>query len=154
MHCTWIHHLYIQCNYWDLGNMYNNLLLFKKMVNTMQWKIKSGNFGQILCLYPILSVGIIHWTWWSATLWFPHPLSPTIFKRVPVVWTSTLHWDWFRWSMAVIHWQRWIPPPSLEHLVAGRQCKAVQAVAWEPFRQHSPLLTLSLSLSPSPFLAT
>ena len=45
-------------------------------------------------------------------------------------------------------------PPSLEHLVAGRQCKAVQAVAWEPFRQHSPLLTLSLSLSPSPFLAT
>ena len=43
-------------------------------------------------------------------------------------------------------------PPSLEHLVAGRHCKhlvAVQAVSWEPFRQHPPLLPLSLSISSS-----
>ena len=44
---------------------------------------KSVNFGQILCLYPILSVWIMHWTWWSPTLWFLQSLPPTIFKRVP-----------------------------------------------------------------------
>ena len=102
---------------------------------------ENGNFEQILRLCPILSVWIMHWRqWWSATLWFLQALPPTSLKCVPpVVSTSTLHCNWFRWTMAVIHWQRrrryW--KFSLDHLVA-------------PGGQLQAMGTLSTTLSLSP----